>query len=186
MQQTQTDAVDRAAGWSVGLGIVMVILGALAILWPVAGAAATNAFVAWIIFLGGFIKTVHAFRTRAVKGFGWRLITGLLYLLLGIWMLLYPLEGIAALTLWIAALLFASGIVVIVLAFNLRPRPGWSWVLVDGIIAVVLAVLLTSGWPANSILFISAFVGINLIWSGVWRIYLSTGARKLAHHAPPG
>jgi uncharacterized membrane protein HdeD (DUF308 family) len=84
----------------------------------------------------------------------------------------FPVAGIATLALWIGAFLFAGGIVRLILAFRLRPAPGWGWVLVDAILSIVVGALIAWGWPAASIAFIGLLTGFWLLFSGIWRIML--------------
>jgi uncharacterized membrane protein HdeD (DUF308 family) len=58
------------------------------------------------------------------------------------------------------------------LAFKLKPKAGWGWVLFDGILSIVIALLIASGWPQSSIGFVGVLVGIVMIYGGVWRIVL--------------
>jgi uncharacterized membrane protein HdeD (DUF308 family) len=58
------------------------------------------------------------------------------------------------------------------LALRFRPRRGWGWVLFDGLLSIVLAALIATGWPESSIAFIGLLTGFVLISAGVWRIVL--------------
>jgi uncharacterized membrane protein HdeD (DUF308 family) len=49
---------------------------------------------------------------------------------------------------------------------------GWGWVLVDGILSILLAILIAIGWPASSVAIIGVMVGIWFISAGIWRIAL--------------
>jgi len=60
----------------------------------------------------------------------------------------------------------------VMLAFKLKPKAGWGWVLFDGILSIVIALLIAGGWPQSSIGFVGVLVGIVMIYGGVWRIVL--------------
>ena len=58
-------------------------------------------------------------------------------------------------------------------SLRLRPVPGWGWWLFDGVVSVLLAVLIFSGWPGNSVRIVALLVGIKLIVSGFNRLALT-------------
>jgi uncharacterized membrane protein HdeD (DUF308 family) len=68
----------------------------------------------------------------------------------------------------------------VVLAFQLRPRSGWGWVLFDAIVTILLGVLIWAHWPVNSAWVIGTLLGISFIVSGVSRLMLSMSVRRLA------
>jgi uncharacterized membrane protein HdeD (DUF308 family) len=55
---------------------------------------------------------------------------------------------------------------------------GSGWLLVNGIITFILAVLVFRHWPAISIWAIGTLVGIDLIVNGVSRLALGSAARS--------
>lgn len=131
----------------------------------------------WLLVLSGIFGIVHAVQTRGMSGFGWRLLSGILFLLLGILVLVMPLPAVASLALMIGSFLMAGGILGCVFAFRLKPVTGWGWVLFDGVLSIVLALLILIGWPQNSIPFIGLLTGFSLISNGIWRIMLRSALR---------
>ena len=126
----------------------------------------------WLLVMSGVFEIVYAIHTRGHDGFGWKLASGILTLLLGLAVVIVPLAGVASLALLVGAFLFAGGIARTVLSFRLRPRSGWGWVLFDGLLSIGLALLIVIGWPASSLAFIGLLTGFTLISTGVWRIML--------------
>ncbi|HET8876170.1 MAG TPA: HdeD family acid-resistance protein [Casimicrobiaceae bacterium] len=159
-------------GWSIAWGILLIVIGILALLMPEVAALATVLTLAWLLIFAGVVELVHAFQTRRRSGFGWKLAAAIITLILGLCILLFPVAGIATLALWIGAFIFAGGIVRLILAFRVRPAKGWGWVLFDGLLAIVIGGLIAWGWPASSIGFIGLLTGFWLLFSGVWRIML--------------
>lgn len=164
--------VFHSRGWSIFWGVLLIIAGILALLMPEIAALATVLTLAWLLIFAGIVEVVHAFQTRRRNGFGWKLAAGIITLLLGIAILVFPIAGIATLALWIGAFIFAGGIVRLILAFRVRPAKGWGWVLVDAILSIVIGGLIAWGWPASSIAFIGLLTGFWLLFSGFWRVML--------------
>jgi uncharacterized membrane protein HdeD (DUF308 family) len=55
--------------------------------------------------------------------------------------------------------------------------PGWSWQVVDGLIAFVLGLLVLAQWPASGLWVIGLFIGIDLFFYGAAWIALALGLR---------
>jgi uncharacterized membrane protein HdeD (DUF308 family) len=178
---TQTNLGNAAtgpaasSGWQLFWGILLILAGILAVIMPGVAALATALVFGWLMVFSGVFEIAYAFQTRAQGGFGWKLASGILTLLLGIAIVFVPLAGVASIALLVGAFLFAGGIARTVLSFRMRPRRGWGWVLFDGLLSIALAILILIGWPASSIAFIGLLVGFSLIFTGIWRIMLRHG-----------
>jgi uncharacterized membrane protein HdeD (DUF308 family) len=168
-----------SAGWSVALSILMILAGVLAIAIPPAAGFGVLLVLAWLLIVSGGAHLVFAWQTRTTSGFVWELLVGVLYLWVGIYALLHPVAGLASLTLLLAIYLFVEAVLECVLSFRLRPMPGSMWLLFDGIVTLVLAVLIWRTWPSNTEWVIGTLVGISMIFSGVSRLALSLAARRV-------
>ncbi len=168
----------HSRGWSIVWGVLLIATGILALLMPEIAALATALTLAWLLVFAGAFEILHAVQTRHRDGFGWKLASGIVTLLLGISIVLFPVAGVATLALWIGAFLLAGGVLRLILAFRLRPARGWMWVLVDGLLSIVVGGLIAWGWPASSIPFIGLLAGFWLLFAGIWRIMLDGRARE--------
>ena len=179
---TAPPADDNAQrGWQIMWGVLLIIAGFLAVLMPGAAALATAVLFAWLLIFAGGFEVAYAMQSRHRSGFGWKLASGILTLLLGIALLFLPAASVLSLAILVGAFLLASGVARVVLSFKVRPQRGWGWVLVDGLVSIALAVLVFVGWPASSIAVIGVLVGFSLISTGVWRLMLrnSPAARPI-------
>jgi len=167
----------KAGAWVIVWGVLLIVAGIVAIVEPAVAAVATALLLAWLFLIAGIVELIYAYQQRAHDGLAWKVISGLISLALGIYMLVFPIASIASLALLIGAFLFASGISSVLLAFKLRPRQGWGWVLFDGALSIVIAIMIASGWPQNSIDFVGLLVGFCLISHGIWRIMLGRALR---------
>ena len=82
--------IKKATGWSVVLGMLMVLLGIMAIAVPLATSAAVAFWIAWLLLGCGVIELIYAFQTRAKGGILWKLLLGVAYLVAGIYLLVNP------------------------------------------------------------------------------------------------
>ena len=171
--------VKESIGWSIGLSVLMIVAGVLAMVVPPAAGVAVVFLVAWLLVVSGGAHLVFAWYTRTTGGFIWELLLGIVYVLIGVYVLLHPVVGLASLTLALAFYLFAEGILELLLGFLLRAMPGSGWLLFDGIITLILAIMIWRAWPSSTEWVIGTLVGISMLFSGVCRLMLSLAARRL-------
>jgi uncharacterized membrane protein HdeD (DUF308 family) len=171
--------MKKAVGWSIGLSVLMIVAGFLAIAVPQAAGIAVNILVAWLLVFSGAAHLVFAWHTRTSGGMLWELLLGVLYIFVGAYLLFHPVAGLASLTLALAIYLFAEGVLELILSFRLSPIPGSRWLLFDGIITLILSVLIWRTWPSSTEWVIGTLVGISMLFSGVSRLMLSLAARSL-------
>jgi len=170
---------EQSVGWSIGLSILLIVAGILAIVMPPAAGIAVLVIVAWLLMFSGAVHLVFAWHTRTAGGMIWELLLGILYIFVGIYVLLHPVAGLATLTLFLAVYLFLEGVLELVLSFRLRPLPGSNWLLFDGIITLILAILIWRSWPSSTEWVIGTLVGISMLFSGAARLSLSLAARRV-------
>jgi len=183
--------VKRNAGWGIVLGILTAVLGLLLIGFPLFTATVTTMVIGWILIVTGIFEVVQALRANNVGTFFARLLLGLVYGFGGVMLLLYPLTGVAMLTMLLGVVLLFEAGATTVLAFQVKPVSGWGWLLVDAIITAILGFLILAHWPASSIWAIGTLVGVAILMRGITRIGLSTRLRRVTkrveeiHTRPP-
>jgi uncharacterized membrane protein HdeD (DUF308 family) len=186
-QNSPVDVVRQASTLSIVWGVLLIVLGMVALGSPFLAAVAVNAAVAWLIVLAGAVHVMLAFRVHGAGSVIWKLLVGVAYICFGGYVILHPLLGVVSLTLLLASLFLIEGILNIVLFFKMRSLGGSSWLLVDGIVTLVLGVMIYMQWPSSSAWAIGTLVGVSMIISGVSRVMMSFGVRKAAQavSAPP-
>jgi len=171
-------AVSENRTWFMILGILLIVLGIVAIAFPFMTTIAAKIFLGWLFLIGGIVQVVHAFSTQKWSQFLLTLLVGLLYVVVGGWLAFFPLAGIIALTIMLAAMFIAEGILELGMAFRMRPQQGWVWMLVAGIISVLVGLLIVAGLPSSATWAIGLLVGINMISTGWAFVFLAQAARK--------
>ncbi len=160
-------------------GIILVILGALAIIWPVIASVATAAFVGWLLFFAGVFRTVSLFRSPHAPGYWSSLLLAILTAILGLVIALFPLQGAVTLTMLLTAYFIVHGIASFIFAFSIKDDTGrWVLMLLGGIIDLALAGLVIAGWPSTAVWILGLYVGINLLFTGFALIFSALGARE--------
>jgi uncharacterized membrane protein HdeD (DUF308 family) len=171
--------VKHLTGWSILLSVFMILAGFLAIGLPLAAGLAVNLVVAWLLVFSGVAHLVFAWHLREIGGVLWQVLLGILYIGIGVYLLAHPVAGLLTLTLALAIYLFVEGLLELILSMQIRPRHGWGWLLVDGIVTLILAVLIWRTLPGSTEWVIGTLVGISMIFSGTTRLMFSLAARSL-------
>ncbi len=170
-------------GWFLALGIVLVIAGAVAILFPLLSTIATKIMLGWIFLVSGVLIVIHAFSIKQWRGFLWGLLVGALYIVAGAWLAFLPFTGIITLTILLAALFLAEGVLEVVMAVRVRPHEGWVWLLLSGLVAIAVGVLIAYELPSSAAWAIGLLAGINLLSTGVSFIVLALAGRRIGQGA---
>lgn len=174
-----TTFVKKSMGWSIGLSVLMIVAGILAIASPLAAGIAVNLLVGWLLIFSGCAHLAFAWYAHTGGGVVWELLVGILYIFIGVYLLMHPLAGLMSLTIALAIYLFLETILEFVMGFTLRPLPGSGWLVFDGVVTLVLAVMIWKTWPINTPWIIGTLVGISMLFSGTTRLMLSLAARSV-------
>jgi uncharacterized membrane protein HdeD (DUF308 family) len=148
------------------VGIILIMLGFLAILFPLMASIAAKILVGWLILLSGAAMLFVAFQARDWSAAIWSGAIGLLQLALGVYLAFFPLTGLIGLTFLVGIAFLVQGGFESAIAFQHRPRRGWGWLAASGAASVILGVLLIAGLPGSAVWALGLLLGINLISSG--------------------
>jgi len=170
------EVLGRHWGRIVVLGILMVVLGAIAMGSSVLMTLATMVFAGWLLIVGGAVEVAHAFACKAWKGFFVDLLTGVLYAVTGFMVVANPGASAAALTLVIAMFLIFGGVFRILMALFQRQHH-WPWLLLHGVVTLLLGIAVWRQWPLSGLWVIGLFVGVDMLLNGWTLVMLGLAAR---------
>ncbi len=168
----------------IGMGVALMILGAAAIGSSFVTTMATVLLFGFVLLFGAVFQIVTALWGRHWRGFSLHLLSGVLYLVVGLVMIDNPAEAAIGLTVLVAAGLLAGGGIRITLS-ALDQFEGWGWVFLSGIISVLLGIAIWSQWPLSGLWVIGLFVGIEMVTSGFSWLMLGLAVRSLPTASPP-
>jgi uncharacterized membrane protein HdeD (DUF308 family) len=151
--------------WFVSLGVVLMIVGAVAVSSTVLSTLASVLTFGILMMTGGIVQIVNAFLGRSWSGFFLHLLAGILQLIVGELLIEHPVVAAEGLTLVLAVGFLLGGAIRLVYAL-VESFPGRGWVLVNGLIVFALGISIWRQWPASSLWVIGLFIGIDLIFSG--------------------
>lgn len=149
-------------------GILFLILGLLAIIFPGISTLGFELFLGWLFLIGGLIQGYRAFKLRHSHRLFGPALNALISIVLGVLLILYPISGVISLTIVLAAFFVLEGIFKIVWGIQYRHLlRSWGWLVFSGIISLIMAFLIWSGWPTIAFWVIGLLVGINMLFFGV-------------------
>jgi uncharacterized membrane protein HdeD (DUF308 family) len=118
------------SGWKwlhILLGIVSIIAGFIALVWPGGTFLVLAAIVGWLLLFYGVIDIVFAFSTRHIDNLWWmQLVAGIIMVLLGFWAIspddatLSTYRGSVLLVVWVGFAALFRGISDIIIGFRLH------------------------------------------------------------------
>jgi len=164
-------------GWFLALGILLIIVGTIAIIYDVAATLLSVLFFGWLLIIVGAFEAVQSFWQAKWGGFFLHLIGGILALVVGYHLVSSPAEGALVITLVMAIYFLVIGVVRSLTALTMR-FPNWGWVFLSGIITFILGVLVKQQWPYSGLWVIGLFIGIDMIFSGWSYVMLALAAKK--------
>lgn len=167
-------------------GIVLLILGAAAIIIPPLATLAVALVIGWLLLISGVAGLISTFSMRQAPGFWWSLLSAILAMAAGVVLLGWPVSGAVSLTLVLIVFFLIEGVATIMFALDhKRELSGqWRWMLISGIVDLLLGGVLFVGLPGTAAWAIGLLVGINMLFGGAALISMALHARNAVPSAP--
>jgi len=165
-------------GWVLALGILLFVLGLLATSAAITTTMLTVLVIGILLLVAGVFELGSAIRHAHYGGFWMHLFTGILDIVCGLLLVLFPGAGALTLTLILAIFFLVGGAMTAISALMMN-LPNGGWAVLSGIVDVVLGIFLLSSWPVSGLWFLGLAVGIGLIFRGAWWSASALTARKM-------
>jgi uncharacterized membrane protein HdeD (DUF308 family) len=171
---------DKTQKWCIGLGILLALLGASALIGLWLYRFSSVLFVGWVLITAGAIEI-----SAALLEWNWRrlfvhLFPGLLYIGTGVPLLIGDAGRSTFLaTILLARLFLTVGVFRIITTIVLRHTSAY-WAGLDGVVTLGLALLIRTDLFSSELRVIGLFIGVGLIHRGWAWITFAIVGRKLA------
>ena len=172
-------AVAKVPGALIGLGILFIILGMIGIAGQVLFSFVTINVLGIFLFAGGVLQGIHAFKSTGWKSVTIQLIFAVLYIAAALYVWAFPIPALEAITLWLAAIFFVTGVLRLISAFQHRQFNEWIWLALSAAISILMAVLIMNNFPAASLWLPGLLIAIELLLQGWSLLFLGFAARSL-------
>src|SRR5438105_9351208 len=141
MEVTRNSGQDIAPryewNWCTKLGVVLIVLGILAISMSAASVTNSVLWLSWLIVVAGLAETAHAFHLRKSAEFFFHLVSGIASVPLGLLVATHPAVGLVPWMLVFACVFTIVGLFRLVSAVHLKPS-AWRWAVLDLVVMLVL------------------------------------------------
>ena len=157
--------------------VVMIIVGMLALWLPIASSIGVARLIGWLMVFDAVFQLIHSFRSEGAGHVVWKVVVALIFLAAGIYFLMHPFLAVAVVTLVLAAFFLVEGLVDVFSYFATRKAGASFWILLNGIVSIILAVMIWRHWPTGSLWVLGVLVGIGLLMTGTSRLMMALAIR---------
>jgi uncharacterized membrane protein HdeD (DUF308 family) len=175
--------LGRHWGWILIFGILMVVVGVIALAWPGPTVIALAVLFGIQLIVSGIFWFIGAF-SRGEESGGARVmsaILGLLGILIGLYAVRHIVVSVVALALLIGIYWVANGIAEIYNAITRHEQEHRGWMGFLGVLSV-LAGIIVIVYPGISLVTLAIVLGIWLIIYGVMEIFIAFRVRSAISH----
>jgi uncharacterized membrane protein HdeD (DUF308 family) len=177
MREAMRETVKKYSLWYLLQGVLMIVAGILALVYPLVASVAMVFLLGWILIISGVLQGIGLIGARDVPHYWLSLISAVLAIVIGLLLLRQPDSGLLLMTVLLIVYFMVEGISKVIFALTIRPFPNWGWVLASGIVGIVLAVYLWANMPVSSEWVLGVLLGILLVSEGVALAYLAWKVR---------
>jgi len=153
-------------------GILFLVLGFIGIVFPSFMTFSTVVFVSYLMLFAGLSSGGMTWMSNKEDWAGW--LKSFLLVGVSLFMLFYPLQGIATLGLLFSIYFFMDAFAGFGLAFSAKGKKHRLFWIFNALMSLVLAVVFIIGWPFSSIWLVGLFVGASLFFDGIALLVGST------------
>jgi uncharacterized membrane protein HdeD (DUF308 family) len=163
------------------LGLICVVTGIVAIVWPDITLLALGLIFGIYLMIAAIIEIIEAIfgppGGRALSA-----ILGVIALIAGLICIRRPGESLLAIVIVVGVYLIAEGVIRVVRAFEIHEGRGWSIVLgvLDAIVGIVIL-----AWPGIGLVTLAILFAVTMLVRGIFAIVIGFKLRGLRHEEPP-
>jgi uncharacterized membrane protein HdeD (DUF308 family) len=168
-------------------GALAIIFGLIALFSPIATALALAIVIGVYAVVNGVFDIIEAIRHRGSSSMVLRIVLGVVSILFGLLVLVWPGISFAILVIMVGIWAIIIGILQIVSSVRHRaiPNSGWVWGIIGGALSILFGILVLI-WPGTGLVTIIWIIGIWAIVWGVTLIVLGVQLRKAASTTEAG
>jgi uncharacterized membrane protein HdeD (DUF308 family) len=160
-------------------GLILMILGAAAIVLPQVASLAVETILGWLLLIGGGIGLATTIMARSAPGFWWALASSIASIVAGALLIGWPIRGVVSLTFILTAFLVVDGLFMIMYGLEHRQQLSqrWGWLVVNGVLDLLLAAIIIVALPGSAVWALGLLIGIDMLFGGSSLIAIAMKAR---------
>ncbi len=165
-------------GLFVGLGILAVVLGIVALGLVVTATVTTVYIVALFMVIKGGSEISMGLNSKTWGREILFILAGLFYIVAAAFAFAQPLSAAAILTLMLGGALLVAGGMRTWIGAHMHSHAR-TMVIAGGIVTALIGLLVIVGWPTNSLVILGTLLGVDLVFTGV--MWVGFGLRLRGH-----
>jgi len=181
LRDAMRETIKRYSLWYLIQGVLLVVAGFLALIYPFIASVAVVFLLAWVLIISGVLQGIGLIGASNVPHYWLQLISAVLAILIGVLLLRDPDSGLLLMTVLLIVYFMVEGIAKVIFALTIRPFPNWGWVLASGCVGIFLALILWANMPLSADWVLGLMLGLLLIAEGAALTVLAWHVRT----APP-
>ncbi|MGA7397122.1 MAG: DUF308 domain-containing protein [Solirubrobacterales bacterium] len=171
--------LSASSGWFKGIGILLIVLGAVAILFPLFASLAVVKFAGWMMVIAAVFIFGSAFTIHEAGGTIVRILWSLVALLAGLILLLNTDGSVGFLTAILGIYFVFIGLMKLVVAGANRGQGGAGWLVVSAILSLIIGLIIIADFNNAKDWAIGLLLGIDFIFAGMTLVMLGSSAKQL-------
>jgi uncharacterized membrane protein HdeD (DUF308 family) len=172
-------ASGRNRAWMLVPGVVTIASGVIGIVVLFSLAIIDVKYIGVLMWTAGLAQVAIALLCKGWKGARWHIAIAAAYAIGGTAILWDPLLSSEITTFVAAGVLLGAGSARMVMARQVRGRPGRGWVLFAGLAALPLGVIILSERPLYALFSVALFISLELLLQGTSCLAIAAATRKL-------
>lgn len=177
-QIATTDKVKKSLNYVTAIGVLLLILGILALFYPEGTGEVTVTIIGVFLILGGILRLAFSFLSMSMGSFLLKIIYSLIMIFAGGWVIMNPDMGLQGLTMVFAIYFLVDGLTTLVYSFNLMPIGGGMYMMLDAIISLAIGGFILYKWPETGQYALGTYLGIKLILDGLMLTLTGQAVKK--------
>lgn len=176
---------QRVWWYAVIRGLIAIVIGVIVMANPTASVLFLVKLIGAFVLIDGVLATVDGLRRRGSpdRGAGWAIVRGVVGILAGLVLIVWPQVTVAFLAVMLGAWAIVAGALAALAGYNLRtvPGSGWGWGLFWGLLTVAFGFALIVLTTAT-IAVLAWVIGLYAVISGVVLVLAGFVIRTLGKH----
>ena len=181
--EDRSESLGTFKAFSIAEGILLIVLGVLALIFPVIASFWTTGVIAVLFLVGGVVGWISNLARSGRMGRWicfWRLVVSTLFIVAGGSMIGNfrdpgeAAEQVAAFALAIGIVFLVEGVVAFFNGLANSSQPGSGWAIANGVITFILGLLIVTLKFWGLLWVLGTLVGISFLFSGIELIAFSS------------
>ena len=170
----------QAAGTTIrNCGLILVVLGLLAIFVPNFVGMSIGVLVGVFLLLSGLVRVTFAWAAAAWGSALLRFALGVLTMVAGGVMVAQPGTALRVIVIVAIVYFIVDGATSVLFALRLPPAAGGTSVILSGIVSLALGVMLWRDWPLPGEQMLGIYIGAKVLIDGIVMLLISRGVRAI-------